>query len=214
MFRWLESRILWGALLILAGVVFLLQNLGFFRGGDIFWAFVLGFGGIFFLSAFFPNRANWWALIPGFTLLSIALLILLEQFVPRFTQTWGGSIVLGGIAISFFAVYLVNRDNWWAVIPGGVIFTLAIVAGLDTILSGFGGGGIFFIGMGLTFALLAVLQTPQGQMKWAWIPAGVLLLMGLLITAAAEAWIGVIWPIALILVGLFFIYRTFVGRRG
>jgi hypothetical protein len=212
MFRWLESRILWGALLIFAGVVFLLQNLGLFEGGDLFWAIVLGLGGLFFLSAFLPNRANWWALIPGFTLLSIALLIVLERFAHSFTQNWGGSIVLGGIAVSFFAVYLANRDNWWAIIPGGVMLTLAFVAGFDSAFGGFGGGGIFFLGMGLTFALLAVLQTPQGQMKWAWIPAGVLLLIGLLIMAASEAWAGLIWPVALILVGIFFVYRTFVRR--
>ena len=82
MFRWLGNRLFWGILLILGGVVFLLQNLGYFELGDLFWALLFGLGGLFFLSVFFPNRANWWALIPGLTLLSIAVLLVTTRFLP------------------------------------------------------------------------------------------------------------------------------------
>src|SRR5512141_570591 len=159
--RWLESRILWGSLLILGGVLFLLQNLGIFQGGSLFWALLLGLAGVFFLSIFFANQANWWGLIPGFTLLSIALLITLHEFIPRFTNVWGGSLVLGAIGLSFLAIYLVDRDNWWAVIPGGVLLTLTVVAGASQFLPGFEMGGILFLGLGLTLTLVAILPTPQ-----------------------------------------------------
>ena len=149
MIRWLESRILWGSLLILGGVLFLLQNLGMFELGDLFWALLLGLAGVFFLSLFLQNRANWWAIIPGFTLLSIGLLIALGRLAPSLAQVWGGSIVLGGIGLSFLVIYLLDRGNWWAIIPGGVMLTLMVIAGLGNAFTGIETGGRVFIGLGV-----------------------------------------------------------------
>ena len=65
MFKWLESRILWGSLLILGGILFLLQNLNIIQVGGLFWAILAVLGAVFFFYIFFSNRLNWWALIPG-----------------------------------------------------------------------------------------------------------------------------------------------------
>lgn len=212
MFKWLGNRFFWGILLILGGVVFLLQNLNVIQFGGLFWALLFALGGLFFLSVFFPNRANWWALIPGMTLFSIALLLAIGYFFPAFTEIWGGSIVLGGIGLSFLLVYLVDRNNWWAIIPFGVLFTLAVVAGVGALLPGFATGGIFFVGLGLTFALVAVLPTVHGAMWWAWIPAGVLVSMGLLLVLISGQVVGVVLPVALIGVGLLLILFTMRPR--
>lgn len=214
MLKLLESRVFWGVVLIVGGVMFLIQNLLNFEFGAIFWALAFGLAAIFFLSVFVSNRAMWWALIPGFTLLGIGALIGLSAFAESFTDQWGGSIVLGGIALSFIAIYVIDRENWWAIIPGGVLVTLAAVAGLSNFASGFEVGGLFFLGLGLTFAVVALVPTPQGRMTWAWWPAGVLFIMGVLITAAFGEFIGYVWPIALILAGLVLIFRTFVLRKG
>ena len=208
MFRWFGNRLFWGILLILGGVVFLLQNLGYFQLGDLFWALLFGLGGLFFLSVFFPNRANWWALIPGLTLLSIAVLLVTTRFLPAFADLWGGSIVLGGIGLSFLLIYLLDRNNWWAIIPFGVLETLAVVAGLGTVIPGVATGGIFFLGLGLTFALVAILPGLHGSMWWAWIPAGVLTGMGLLFVIISGQTVGFVLPAALILVGLLLIVFT------
>ena len=212
MFRWLESRLLWGSLLVLAGIVFLLQNLGVLNVGGLFIALLFGLAGIFFLSVFISNRANWWGLIPGFTLLAIGLVIALGYFAPRFSEVWSGTVILGGIALSFLSIYLLDRSNWWAMIPGGVLLTLAVIAPLESLLGGFGMAGLLFLGIGLTFGVVAVTPTPEGQMRWAWIPAAILVGMGLLGLAAAQAVIGYIWPVILILVGGFLIFRTFLRR--
>jgi ABC-type phosphate transport system auxiliary subunit len=45
-------------------------------------------------------------------------------------------------------------------------------------------------------------------MRWAWIPAAILGLMGLLILIAAEELINYIWPSALIFAGLLLIGRS------
>jgi len=210
----LESRVFWGIVLIVGGVLFLFQNLFSFEFGAIFWALAFGIAAVFFLSVFISNRAMWWALIPGFTLLGIGSLIGLSAVAEPFTNQWGGSLVLGGIALGFVAVYLADRENWWAIIPGGVMLTLAAVAGVSNFAGGFEVGGLFFLGLGLTFAVIALLPTPQGRMTWAWWPASVLIIMGVLITAAFGEFINYVWPVALILAGLVLIYRTFVTRKG
>jgi hypothetical protein len=212
MIKWFESRLLWGLLLILAGVVFLLQNLGLFELGGLFWALLFGLGGLFFISFFVTNRANWWGLIPGMTLLSIGVLIALDNLAPRLGDIFGGSIVLGGIALSFLFIYLLDRANWWAIIPGGVMLTLAAIAALGNTAVSFATGGLLFLGIGLTFALVALTPAPEGRMRWAWIPAGILTLMGLLVLASVEEMFNFIWPAFLIVAGIFLLYRAFFRR--
>ncbi|MGH2522891.1 MAG: hypothetical protein ACRDH2_10350, partial [Anaerolineales bacterium] len=73
---------------------------------------------------------------------------------------------------------------------------------------------LFFLGLGLTFMLLAGLPTPQGRMRWPLIPGGILAVMGLLIAIGFGQGINYIWPVALILVGLYLVARTFGLRRG
>ncbi|MGH2523013.1 MAG: hypothetical protein ACRDH2_10970 [Anaerolineales bacterium] len=209
-----DPRIFWGLLLIGGGILFLLQNLGIFQGGDLFWGIVFGVGGALFLSTFVTNRANWWALIPGMTLLGLAVMILLGVFAPSVREVAGGSIFLGSIGLSFWLIYMSNRQQWWAVIPGGTMLTLAAVAGLPDRVGGPATGGLFFLGLGLTFMLLAALPTPQGRMRWPLIPGGILAVMGLLIAIGFGQGINYIWPVALILVGLYLVARTFGLRRG
>jgi hypothetical protein len=213
--KWFESRLLWGGLLVVGGVLFLLQNLGFFRFGDLFWGVLLGFGGLFFISWFVQDRQNWWALIPGLALISVAATIALDVFAPNVAEDWGGGVVLGGIGLSFWLIYLVERRFWWAIIPGGVLVTLAAMVGLENTMGGDGAVGIFFMGMGLTFALVALLphDGQQGSLAWAWIPAGILLVMGFLFLAAAGEMLAYIWPVALIVVGGGMMFRA-LRRRG
>lgn len=211
--KWLESRILWGSLLVVGGVVFLLQNLDILPLGDLFWSFLFALAGVFFLSIFGQNRANYWSLIPGGTLISIAILVMLNRLLPELAGTWGGAIILGGIGLSFLAIYLVERANWWALIPMGVMATLALVAGLDEAQVGIETGAIFFIGLGVTFGLVALSSGRQGDLRWAWLPAVVLLAMGVLLLATAQDLIRYAWPLALILVGGYLALRALRGNQ-
>ena len=84
---------------------------------------------------------------------------------------------------------------------------------MSTFLGGFETGGLFFIGMGLTFGLVGIVPTPDGRMSWAFIPAVILLVMGLLVAAAATSLINYAWPLVIIVIGLFLLLRTFVYKR-
>jgi hypothetical protein len=214
--RWIGSRVLWGALLILGGILYLLQNLNILHVGDLFWAIVLLLIGAFFLVTFINDRVNWWALIPGIILVVLGLLVVLNLILP-FTNFWTGPLFLAGIGLAFWAVYLNNRAFWWAIIPGGVLFTLALVAGLSGSVPGMETGGIFFLGLGVTFGLLAILPTGEGpqtrSLRWAFIPAIVMVIMGLLIAASSVSLINYIWPALLILGGIYLVYLTLNSRR-
>jgi len=200
-----------GAILLIGvGILLLLQNFGILVGVvALIWSLIFGAGGLVFLYVFLTNRVHWWALIPGFALLSLAALIALDEFFPRVGDALGGTIFLGGIGLAFWVIYFLNREHWWAVIPGGVMFTVALVAGLDAVFEGLEMGGVVLLGIGLTFGLLSLLPTPQGRMRWALIPAAVLLVMGLLITAATTGILQYFWPAALIVVGLYLLFRMF-----
>jgi hypothetical protein len=113
--------------------------------------------------------------------------------------------------LSFLVIYALNRDHWWAIIPGGVLLSVAVMVGLEPLLGdGDLGVAIFFLGMAATFGAVALLPSPSGNMRWAWIPAGVLFILGVVFFGIAVAAFKYIWPAAIILAGLFILYRTFM----
>jgi hypothetical protein len=114
---------------------------------------------------------------------------------------WGGLAFLGGLGLGFWAIYFSGRERWWAIIPGGVLLTLGATSALSEVYNIMDSGGIFFFGLGLTFLLVALLA----KMKWAYIPAAVLLLLGFFVGTPfvgvlEYAWIGVLLVAGVILV--------------
>jgi len=65
----------------------------------------------------------------------------------------------------------------------------------------------------LTFGLVSLAPPPHGRQKWALIPATVLLVIGLLIALASMPFIKYLWPLALILVGLYLILNVLGLQR-
>jgi hypothetical protein len=205
----LSSRIFWGLVLIIGGMLLLLDTFGIFEGGTLFWVIVGVVAGLLFLSLYFSNRDNWWALIPGIIFLTIGIMIGLNAYLPIFSDlNLSGPFILGGIALSFLLDYFAERSNWWAIIPAGMMTTIAVVAIMDSYTTDLANGGIFFLGLGLTFAVVALLPTTDRHMNWAWIPAIILGIMGILIFVAAENLINYIWPSALIFTGIILITRS------
>ena len=202
-----------GAILILGGLFLLFGNLGWIEVGDTLWALVLAAGGIFFVLLFFQDRRQWWAWIPGITLLSVASLLLLQEFLTGFSGDLGGVIVPGGIGLSFLLIYLTTRQHWWAIIPGGVLLSIAAMIFLQGILPfdmELAGVGVFFLGLGLTFLSLTRIRTEKGQMKWPWVPGGILLGMGVLfiVFGSAAEFFPYIGALALIFVGVYILWRA------
>lgn len=209
-----DSRSLWGLLLIVGGLFLLLANLNIFNIWGIFdavpllWAVALGLVGIGFLSTFAVSPDNWWAAIPGATLVSVAILIVMDLIMPRVSNFIGGSIVTGGIGISFLLVYIRKRENWWALIPGGVMFTIAMMIFLEPLIDDDLVASFFFFGLAATFGLLYILPTSGTEsQKWAIYPALGTLGMSVFLLIVTTSIMQFIIPLAIVGAGVYLLIR-------
>ncbi|MGB2955635.1 MAG: hypothetical protein WBB64_06660 [Anaerolineales bacterium] len=201
-----QSRLIWGGILILAGILFLLQELNILGNAfQYLWLILMAAGGAVFIWIYFTKKEQWWAIIPGLTLLGLSLsgLDSLLNFYPG--SSWTGAVFLGCIGLAFWLIYLRRQDQWWAIIPGGVLLTLAAVAGLDKILDW--GEVIFFLGLACTFALVGILPN-QLDTRWAFIPAAVLAVLGIALFDPFQSIMLLIWPVALIALGGYILFRN------
>jgi hypothetical protein len=111
-------------LLVIAGLIALIAlNL---LADELVAVYVLLSIALPFLGVFLRDRSQWWALIPAYVLLAVALMnwlmeagILSDLLVPGY--------VMFAIAIPFFVVYGRNTKHWWALIPAGILSIIGIV---------------------------------------------------------------------------------------
>ncbi|MFN2304380.1 MAG: hypothetical protein ACK2TV_11685 [Anaerolineales bacterium] len=208
----LMLSIVGGILLIAAGVVFLLDNMGLITlDWEMLVGPMFGIGGLIFLLVFILNTEEWWALIPGFVLVGIGIIIFTSQNLETIADRWSGAVFLGMLSLAFIIIYATHIEHWWAIIPGGVLLTLAGVTLLppgDNFT-----GGVFFLGMAITFFLLYFLPKPSGKLKWAIYPAGILLILGILAVLGATNFADYVLPVVLLVVGGFFIYRAITKKQ-
>ncbi|MBN1485570.1 MAG: hypothetical protein JXA37_12705 [Chloroflexia bacterium] len=133
-----------------------------------------------------------WILVIGILLIASGVLFLLGELnwlsflgtlIPLF---WGGIFVVG--ATLFLNVFLRDREQWWAIIPAGVLASLGAtiltsqIPFLDT-FSGF----VFLGGMGATFLIVYLFNR---QHWWALIPGGILALLAGVVLVGEIPWIG------------------------
>jgi hypothetical protein len=178
--------------------------------GEVLGSLVMFGIGLPFIAVYLMNRKHWWAIIPGFVLCAVGLVVL---FSTSARGEWIGAFVMFVIALPFLAVYLYSSTNWWAVIPGGITATIGLVVLLSTIEASESVqarllGGVFFGGMALTFAIVW-LRHHLKETEWAKYPAAGLAFMAVLIALFGPT-ADLLWPVALILVGLWLLYTTMV----
>ena len=217
-----KGYIVLGLFLIVIGVLALLQNLGIvnvidllpiitIEPGDVLGTalllLVFAGAGLAFLIVFIVNlHQNWWAVIPGLTLLALAALI---AFGDRMGEI-GPAMFMGAIGLSFLVIYLVRREFWWAIIPAGVLFTLAVIIAFGATLSAAPTlvPAILFFGLAVTFLLVFLLPSEDERRTWALIPAAILAGIGLLLLLSLGNLINLIWGVALILGGGYLLVRA------
>ena len=138
-------------------------------------------------------------------LTALALVVIVSESFEEYS----GAVFLGGIGLAFFAVYFTNTaERWWALIPAGVLSTLAGVTVAAERFGEFQTAGFFFFGLAFTFLLVALLA----KMSWAYWPALILGIMGFLGIASLLDFANYIWAIALIGAGGFILLRYFTNK--
>jgi len=203
----IRMQYLWGGLLIILGIVFLLQEFTVIGSAfNLLWAILLGVGGVFFLWAYATNEAQWWASIPGMTLIGLTAVVFEDMFPIFSGKEWLGAIFLAFVGLGFWLVYFRRQSFWWAIIPGGTLVTLGLVAGLGN--TSLPNEGIFFLGLGITFALVGLLPAKEYNLQWAYIPAAILAVLGLAQLTLVGAFLTNFWPVLLIIVGGYVIFRN------
>jgi predicted membrane protein len=111
-----------------------------------------------FFVAFLFNRTNWGLLIPAYVLLAIGVFVPLEELGvldDNLTVTY----ILFAIAIPFFVVFIRNSQNWWALIPGGIL----AVIGLSFLIAEASVEYIFAVVLIVAGILIVVRQFTKGE---------------------------------------------------
>jgi hypothetical protein len=193
-----------GGALIMFGILFLLNNFNIvdISVGAVF-AGIFVLAGLIFLIVFLLDREQWWALIPGFVMMGVGATILVGDFAPHSAVDISGAVMLIFIALPFWIIYILKRDFWWALIPAGILSSIAFM----TLIPGKYGDldvAIMFSGWAATFLLLYYLA----KQKWALWPMLGLLAMAISFLAGAFDIFGYLWPIVIIGAGAYLIYRA------
>ncbi len=202
--------ILWSIGLGVLGVTLLLFNFDLLAPYEPLAQFILAalfaLAGVgFFFAAYAGMPRDWGQLIPAWTLMALAGMIL-SSTIDALDARLTAAILFIGLAAAFFHIYLLRRlENWWAVIPGGFMLVLAVVIALSVrIVRAETLAAVLFAGMGLVFFALYLLPARRRQW-WSLVPGSVLLVFGLFVLTSSETGTAVWlrwWPILLILAGI------------
>jgi len=192
-----------GLVLIAVGGLLLLSNLGIIGSiGGITGLLMFGGLGAWLLAGYYSGRRrNSGTLIAGFILLGIA--------AATVTGSLGGAWFLALSGFGFLSVWRENAKQWWAVIPGGVLLTLAGTVLTELSVSWLAPEIVFFAGLALTFLALSAL--PRNAQQWALIPAAISAGIARLLWGASGAWL---FPVLLIGTGLYLMRGQSRGSSG
>jgi hypothetical protein len=165
---WLFPALIFAAL----SIIILRAEAG--SSGAWMGSLILGAVSIPFLVAFgLAPKQRWWALIPAWVLLILALIVSMSDTVAG--EVIGG-LVLFAIGLPFFVVYLTDRSRWWALLPAIILSVLGVVTLIATRAPGELIGALVMFGIALPFFWIYLQNTSERW--WAFIPAGVLTSVG------------------------------------
>jgi hypothetical protein len=154
------------------------------------------------------KRGNW---VVGGLLIAVGAMFLLWQVIPSNISTALAFIAgLSGVGVTFLAVYLNNREHWWALIPSYVMFAVAGIIFLAAILNvGYLVAPYVMFAIAIPFLYVFV---HNREHWWALIPAGIMGSIGVgLLVGATASLIAPAIPVLMIIFGVYLLIRTMGG---
>ncbi len=171
-------NVLWGAILIIAGLLFLAQTLGYLDGlSPQLWMAILTVSSLLFLAAYFLAGVQHWGwLFPACISAALAITIALAE--AGVDSAAVGAPIMAGVAAPFVVAFALRpRENRWALIPAWVMSVLFVIILIAERVPGEAMGTLVLWSIAVPF--LAVLVIDRRQ-RWALIPAFVLAAVGLI----------------------------------
>jgi hypothetical protein len=144
-------------------------------------------------------------------LITLGVVVLLGNLIPQGSR---GGLLLIGLGAAFL-IGRVTTDRYGYAVPAGILLAIGTYLSLQDAQGPHRvqGGGWFFVLLGLGFALVYVIGLRPAAV-WPLFPATVLLGLafvlfgvGSLGQLASMSWIVAYWPMALVLLGLWLLFR-------
>ena len=205
-----KSNLVFGSLLVLIGLAYLLNNLDIiFIESEVAVSTIFLAIGAYLLFKFSKTKAMGF-LIMGAIFTFIGLVIWLES-IPGFDDQFIGVIVLWTAAALFSYGFLKNSENWGFLIPAGILFTIGSMVWLEMVLYNEDVlGSVFFLGLGSTFGFLYLIRNDENRLDWAKVPALCLVAFsGFLFLVTSDSLItDMFFPVVLILLGGYLVYNA------
>jgi hypothetical protein len=178
------SGLVWGILLLLAGVALLADRLGWVDFSNLStdtWFYIFVGAALFFFLIYFLNGVrNWGVLFPAFIFAALALTIWMAD--NSITDAFMGVPILLAIAIPFYIGFILDRKSWGLLIPAWILTVLAFITLTADMVNGTLIGAVFMFAVAVPFLVVFLLNRSRW---WALIPAWVTFVLGM-ITLFAE----------------------------
>jgi hypothetical protein len=150
-----KSSLVWGSLLIGGGALALAQQMGYIgRFPEQVWMWVFALvSALALINYALSGWKQWGWLFPAGIFGGLAVTTALAQ--ANINSAAVGSPLFFGLLIPFVAAYLTDRSrNWWALIPGGIIFFLALTTLVVDSTRGEWIGTLFLAMLALSFLVV------------------------------------------------------------
>jgi hypothetical protein len=210
----LLNRKLWWALipayvLGVLGLIFLILG----EESDLLPVLIMFAIAVPFLVVFLRDRRQWWALIPAGIMTVVGLFLLVT--ISGNNAAWTPSLIVLGVALPFYAIYLLNRDQWWALLPAGILTGAAVATFVATSNLSEGSterlaGFAVLMSLGLVFAFLWW-QRKAFQTDWAGVPA-LIMIVGAVAILIFGLRMEIFWALAFIALGGWILLRSLRPR--
>jgi len=205
------ARVLVSIFLIGVGILALLINLdviklpGTISGGGVLWLVLFSLSGLAFLGIYLKSGDNWWAVIPGLTLIGLGIVV--SDIFPSAYQYISVVVLLALLGFSFLGAYLMHRSYWGLIFPVGLLLTAAAHTLISkTAIHEYSGA---FLWLGFALTLFVVYWVSPGKAKWLLFPAVACIYLAIVAGAGALLKISIFLPGFLILLGGVVIWRAF-----
>jgi len=193
-----------GIMLFLAMTTLLVDNVGGEWVGSLFLFLIA----LSFFVVYLNNHSRTWALLVAYIMFVLSIAPAMASGGGD-TAAYFGSVFLFAIALPFFVIYFRSPENWWAIIPAGVMTTLSVIATLgiagwikDAQTGGYS-NALLMGGLAATFAVVW-LRNAKAWAKVVTIILGVLAIVSVFFVSYYDMF----WPVAIILAGGYLLYTA------